>query len=336
MSGSLVLVDLVLAAVLLLSGAAKLGDRRTTEDMFVSLRVPLVPRAVGARLLPWGELLLGLLLLVAPPVLLVVTAALVLALFLAYLALIARATRFDPPVTCACFGKLGGHRVGATTVVRNALLVALAGVALAGALDGHWLPGGVTDLDRGGVAWLFTALATAALAWLIGRSDTPPGAADEELDYLRLEIPYGVLRDAAGVTQSLRELAATRARILFFLSPGCGACERTAQRLDEWSAAFAGRVAVHAVYTAPLEALPDPPHDPALSFHEPEQNVTRTFGMLTTPSAVVLGTDGLLAGGPVIGESAVADMVGELLEELAGTASEPSPESAQESSAPVS
>ena len=62
----LVLPYLVLAAVLLISGVAKLADKRATEDMFVSLRVPLLPAAPSARVLPYAEIALGLGLLVVP------------------------------------------------------------------------------------------------------------------------------------------------------------------------------------------------------------------------------------------------------------------------------
>jgi hypothetical protein len=197
--------------------------------------------------------------------------------------------------------------------------VALAVAALVGSLRGEWLPGAVADLGRDGAAWMVVALVATALAWLVGHSDPePPTATSELLDYERLPIPYGVLQGYDGPGQTLRELALTRARLLIFLSPGCGACERTAVRIDEWAAALGEPVGVHAVYTAPLEALPAPPHDRGLSFHEPEQNVTRAFGMLTTPSAVLLGADGLLAGGPVTGESAVAEMVEDLRAELFG------------------
>ena len=318
MTQSLVLVDAVLALVLVLSGAAKLGDRQATEDMFVSLRVPTVPPAFGARALPWAELGLGVLLLVAPPPLLVPTSAVVLLLFLVYLVLIARATTFDPPVSCACFGKLGGHRVGRTTVVRNALLVVLGAVALVGALDGSWWPGEVADLDRTGVAWLAVAVVTAVLAWLVARTDEAQEPEATDLEYTRLPIPYGLVQGLEGGTQSLRELAKTRARLLVFLSPGCSSCTRTAERLDAWAQALGEPVGVHALYTSRVDASSTFAHDPALALHEPERNVTRSLGIVSTPAAVLLGADGLLAGGPVSGEGTIAEMVEEMLDELSG------------------
>ena len=74
-------VVLTLSAVLLTSGVAKLRDRRATRDAFDALRVPaLLPADASATALPWVEVALAGLLLVAPdgwlvPVAVVVHAA---------------------------------------------------------------------------------------------------------------------------------------------------------------------------------------------------------------------------------------------------------------------
>ena len=129
----LVLPLLVLAVVLLVSGAAKLFDRLATSDMFVALQVPLVPAGLGAAVLPWAEIVLGVaLLLVRGPLLVLATAATVL-VFAAYWLVVARAMRFDPPVSCSCFGRLGGHRVDGSTLARNTLLLGLALLAVVAA-----------------------------------------------------------------------------------------------------------------------------------------------------------------------------------------------------------
>ena len=55
-----------------------------------------------------------------------------------------------------------------------------------------------------------------------------------------------------------------------------------------------------------------------LTVHDPEGLVGETFDMQATPSAVLLGADGLLAGGPVVGSLAVPQLVDDILHELAG------------------
>jgi hypothetical protein len=55
-----------------------------------------------------------------------------------------------------------------------------------------------------------------------------------------------------------------------------------------------------------------------LSVHDTEGLLYETFD-LRTPSAVLLGADGLLAGGPIIGNIAVPEFVDDIREELGVT-----------------
>jgi hypothetical protein len=319
MTAPVLLALLLLAGVLGVSGVAKLRDRQAVEDMFVSLRVPAVSPALGARVLPYAEIVLAVALLLAPGLLLVAAASLAVVVFAGYLLVIARATTFDPRPTCACFGSLGGHRVDASTVVRNALLVALAGFALGGVLvaDDRWVPAALADLGADGVAWLAVASAAVAIGWLIGRG-SGAGAPDELADYERAPIPYGAVEDSEGVTTTLRLLTADQARLLVLLSLGCGPCARVAESLDGWADDLDDLLVVHPVYAvAPVSGLPALPHRRETTLHDPDGNVSRVFGDLPTPSAVLLGADGLLAGGPVIGQPAIERMVDELREAAA-------------------
>ncbi len=154
MTAPLVVPFLLLAGVLLVSGAAKVSDRVATADMFTALRVPFVSPAVGAAALPYVEIVLGLALLLARGPLLVVASGVTLLLFTTYWLLIARALTFDPPVSCACFGKLGGHLVDGWTLARNTLLVGLSVVALVSAARGVDVIGGLADFTSTDVAWL--------------------------------------------------------------------------------------------------------------------------------------------------------------------------------------
>jgi hypothetical protein len=319
MTGPLVVPFLLLAAVLLVSGVAKVADRQATEDMFTSLRVPVVPPVLGARVLPYAEIALALLLLVLSGPLLVVAAVLALLVFLAYWLLIARALTFDPRPTCACFGRLGGHRVGPATLARNTILVALAVVALVAAPRGDGVLGGLVDFSSDDAVWLSVLVVAMALTWFVARTDEPaPEQVPEGVDgdYVRLPIPYGVVEDAKGRRHTLRELAKTQARLLVMLNPGCGGCKRIASRVDEWTRALDGVVAVHPVYTGRLDQLPDLGHARETTLHQPESNVSHMLGSNTTPAAVLLGADGLLAGGPVYGENPVTELVEDILEEL--------------------
>lgn len=312
-------VVLTLVAVLVTSGAAKLGDRVATRDAFTALRVPaVVPADAAALALPWGEIALGVLLLVAPEGWLVPVAALTLALMLAYTALVARALGFDEPVTCSCFGSIGRHDVDRTTLARNVLLSVLAAIVLWLALDGGSTPAALGDLDVAGWYALAAAVAAAAVAVLVvGGSGAPGRPADAELlDYDRQAIPFGALTLPDGRATTLSELSSSQARLLVVLNPGCGGCIRTAEKLDAWAAQLAPAVGVVALYPDEQSAVAATEHAAELAAWEPELNVRRVFSV-GTPSAVLLGADGFLAGGPVAGEKDVAAFVDEVLEAVA-------------------
>ncbi len=118
-----------------------------------------------------------------------------------------------------------------------------------------------------------------------------------------------------GRTATLSELAATQARLLVVLSPGCGPCIRTAEKLDDWAARAGPAVGVVAIYPTAESAAGAVEHAPELATWEPELNVRRVFSV-GTPAAILLGADGFLAGGPVAGEGAVAGFVTDVLAEV--------------------
>ena len=318
-------VVLTLATVLLTSGIAKLRDSRATRDAFDALRVPsLVPADAAATALPWVEIALAVLLVVAPAGWLAPVAAAVVVVMLAYTWLVARALGFDEPVTCSCFGSLGRHEIDRTTLGRNLLLVVLAGATAWFAGDGGSAPQALGDLAGGDWWALLAAAAAAAVAVLVtGGAPTrvSPPVEGELLDYERQAIPYGAVTLPDGRTSTLAELAARQARLLVVLNPSCGPCVRTAERLDDWAARLAPAVGVLAVYPDELSAAAAGEHARELAVSEPELNIRRVFSV-GTPSAILLGADGFLAGGPVAGEDDVAEFVAEV---LAAVAEQPNP-----------
>lgn len=311
-------VGLALAGVLLVSGVAKARDRRATADAFTALRVPEIGRTeVAASLLPWGEIALALLLLLAPAPWLVPASAVALVLMLAYTVLVARALGFDPPVTCSCFGSIGRHTVDRTTLVRNVLLTLLAAFVLWFALDGGSLISAVGDLGAKDWALLAAVAAVVAVVGLVvgpGPLREPEGSL-EPLDYARQAIPFGSLVRADGTTVTLVELSRSQATLVVVLNPGCAPCVRTAQKLDAWAHQLAPAVGVVAVYPDATTARTATEHATDLAAWEPELNVRRVFSV-GTPGAALLGADGLMAGGPVAGEHHIDDFVQEIRDQL--------------------
>ncbi|WP_435199129.1 TlpA family protein disulfide reductase [Janibacter sp. GS2] len=331
LTGPLLLPPVVLAVLLLLSGASKVRHTEATRSAFAQLRLPRsLTGSAAPRALPWAEIALAGALLVAPPPFAVPAALLALLVFLAYLVVIARALTFDHPVTCGCFGELGLGEVTRRTLVRNALLVLLAGLTVWSATA----PTSVVArlLGAGASTWVWFALLVLVGATLLttfggtkGEPLTPPvrggagaGAGapeDAELDYRRQPLPFASLIDDEGISHSLTDLTRQGAQLLVFVSPGCAPCAAPIAQIPQWATDL-GPVRVRGVVAAPIEAtLSVVPELDGHLLHDPQATTTRIFGT-GTPGAVLLGMDGLLAGGPVEGSDAVLEFVEDVRAEL--------------------
>jgi uncharacterized membrane protein YphA (DoxX/SURF4 family) len=115
-----VVAGVVLGAVLLLSGAAKLAAGPRWAAQAEALGAP----AIAVPVLPWLELGLGALLItgVWRPVVAVLAAALVASFTVLLMLRLVQGRR--PP--CACFGAWSTRPVGFGSVARNVVLIALA------------------------------------------------------------------------------------------------------------------------------------------------------------------------------------------------------------------
>jgi len=338
MPQALIACPIVLAVVLVVSGVAKLRDAAGVDAAFRTMRVPEALNRPGLRrAFPWAEIALGVLLVVAPWPLNILVAVGVLGLMAAYLALVAAAVRRPEPVDCHCFGALTEGRVTAWTVARNLTLVLVAVLAVADSVAGTPL----VRLDAQSVAWL---AAIALTAWLVltilgGRPASPaapepaaPAASDTgeagDLDYVRLPIPYGSLTGAEGPV-TLRQLSRQRAVLLLWVSATCGSCAEVIAQIPAWRAEL-GPVDVRPVL-ASVDTLAERAPDLApIALADPEHQVARLFDVWGVPMAVLLGADGRLAGGPVLGGPAVTDLVEQMRDQLADAeapAAEPPPDS---------
>jgi hypothetical protein len=321
MPSALLLPVVTCAVVLVVSGAGKLRSPDSVDAGFTSLDVPgWLDTVVVRRLVPWVELALGLWLLLATGPALVLVAVLVLLLFVAYLVLVVRAVRRPEPVDCGCFGALGDSRVTRVTVWRNAVLVLSAALCVVAGLRGVGLIGAV--VDGSALPWVASAALSAAVAALVVHRapvpDVAPGrplGAEPETDdsdsgYRRRITPRAEVLTEDGRLVLVSEQTATTAHLLVFLSPGCGPCGRIGPQLARWGADL-DPVAVRAVVSAQPRSIAEMPYLAGHAWFDPFALARTAFGV-GTPSAVLLGTDGLLAGGPVQGEDDVTAFVAEL------------------------
>ena len=308
-------VTVLVSFVLALSGAAKLIDHQGTADALASLCI-LGERAHGAIAwaLPVGELLVALGLWLRLSAAALTAAILSVIAFAVFTVVIARALRFDDPVTCACFGTLGSPSVSRLTVVRNLVLLATAGIA-AVAIGNGALPGAALVTDPARVtATSATVLLTGTVTWLVlapGR----PRRADNDAEGVvagdvAAPIPVGQVQGRDGALVTLRELPAAQAVLLVFLSPGCGPCLRVPEALPEHRTRVSPAVRIDIVASGRADWTADAG---GAVWEDPERNAARLFGISGRP-AILLGADGTVAGGPVTGE----DEVTALIDEMAG------------------
>ncbi|MFE7606497.1 MauE/DoxX family redox-associated membrane protein [Brachybacterium paraconglomeratum] len=336
---------ILLSITLLISGLAKLGAREGTQDAMRSLRLPLpTMHASVASVLPVTEIVLALAIWIPAPPLQVLLTGLVAALMLAYLVIIARALTFEEQVHCSCFGTLASPTVSRTTLVRNVLLSVLGLLAVVAAASGAMTtllvqaPMGLIGL---GLALLIAiALTAATIGGSVAETDADaltapaPAAADpdedELLDYERSPIPAAVLQQPDGRLITLTQLTAQRAALLVFVTEGCGPCERVLDHAEEWIGELEQTLQVRFVFSRPLDQLRERTTDRVAGYalHDLQFTARTALGGTSAPSAVLLGADGQLAGGPVNGGSAVIEFVQEIREQLAeAQSSDPAPRS---------
>lgn len=331
----------LLASVLVLSAIAKWRDPLSTRSAIAELRMPRAVRAPWvARALPIGELVVALVLLSPWQVLARPAAVAALILFTLYFVVIARAMTFDPRPSCGCFGRIGDHRVRPRTLVRNAVFVGLAVVGVAFAAD-HTVPHAVSRLEADGWAWLAACLVAVTVTGLVtaGPSADPAGATagsaplrpraaepatDEDAleDYVRVPIPAAILLDPEGQPHTLRDLVVERARVLVFANCYCGPTHAALVTAPSWQASIP-QLDLSVVLSglpagATVEGL-----DTSSTWRDHGSTAWETLGLTRSPSAVLLGADGELAGGPVGGIDEVDQFIADIAEALQGVPADP-------------
>ncbi|MGO4454417.1 MauE/DoxX family redox-associated membrane protein [Arthrobacter sp. RAF14] len=325
---ALVLAPIGLAAVLVLSGIAKLRDRESTLSVVTELRLPgFLRRDYFAWALPVGEILLALLLFSPWSGVFSVAAVLSLALFVGYWGVIARALTFDPRPDCGCFGRIGDQSVSAKTLVRNSLLVVLGALTLWLALSG----GTVISLiggDPSALWWIVLSALLLVLAGLIvhrsneasrpGAVAQASGAGDpgsEDDDFSRDPIPAALLQSEDGGVQTLRELASAKAQLLVAFNCVCKPSHVAAGKVAEWSERIP-EVDVRILSTVPHKPLRRSIPTAEGVLYDHDSLAWKALGLTSSPSAVLLGADGYLAGGPVEGLEEMESFVEEIADVL--------------------
>jgi hypothetical protein len=326
---ALVSAPLIVAAVFVFSALGKRRDPRRAAAAFDALKVPDTLAHEWMRTAhPWAELLLALCLVVTSGIPAVLTATIATVLAVAYLVLVLRAAQRPEPTDCACFGAARSEELSGWTVMRNVLLLGLSGLCVWAATDGRspWQRAGELGPE---VWWLGAIVAAVLMTTLIlyPSSSKPAIEAEDSMgdqaleDYERSEIPHAPVTMADGRVLSLRELAGSRPQLILAVSGYCSSCLPTIEAAPDWRERLP-EVDIHLLYASDLPAIGD---DMASSTRSAPQDLydTKRFAyealrLHGTPSAVLLGADGMLAGGPVAGHDSISTFVADVEAELVG------------------
>jgi uncharacterized membrane protein YphA (DoxX/SURF4 family) len=319
MDATLIAVRLLLAAVFAVAGAAKLADHDGLPATLGEFGVPRAFRRPGAWLLPVIELAVAGLLVPGATGREAALAA--LGLLTLFCVAIARALARGERPDCNCFGVAHSAPIGRTTLIRNLLLVALAGlVAARPAVEAAWV-----ELAAAGAgacvatqAWLWFELlrrygrALRRIDELEGPSETTPLVASSEA-------PPFALYDLDGRLVTLEDvLEASSKALLLFTSPRCPACERA---LAVANAPSGAGLVVIAAGEADEAAVLAAKHGLEKILLDQRNEVTHRYGVTVVPTAVLIDGAGRVDREPVVGTAEVVDLIrAEISPQLLGEA----------------
>ncbi|MGI8475072.1 MAG: redoxin domain-containing protein [Thermomicrobiales bacterium] len=333
----LLLARIVLAAVFLVAGVAKLLDRAGSREGLEGFGVPAKLAAPGAILLPLAEIAVAVLLL---PLATARWGGLgALALLLAFVAGIAYNMAKGRAPDCHCFGSLHSEPAGSSTLIRNAVLSAVAGFLLVEGRDGagHSLTGWLGDLSGAGIALGVLALAAivavAVEGWLLVHLLGQNGRVLLRLDTLETAmaeggafpegmaaVPSPVRAPAAGLPEGFPApafrleglhgetmtldalLAPGKPLMVLFSDPTCGPCNGLLPDLGRWQRESSSKLTIAMVSRGTAEANKGKATEHGLThvLLQKDREVSTDYKAHGTPTAVVIKADGTI-GSPVAG-----------------------------------
>jgi peroxiredoxin len=344
MAVAVVTARVLLAAVFVVAGLAKLADRAGSRQAVEDFGVPAVLAAPVAVLLPAAELAVAV--AVLPRVSAWWGALGALGLLLLFAAGIAVNLARGHHPDCHCFGQLHSAPAGWPTLLRNLGLAAVAGLVV---VVGQQTPGpsvvgwftalpaaervavaggvAVTALLAGG-GWVLTLMMTQqgrlllrieALETAVAATDRAPGlAVAGDAAVPAAGLPVGVpapgfrLPDLAGGVTGLESLrSAGKPVVLVFSDPGCGPCTALLPEIGRWQREFAAAVVVALISRGPVDAVRAKAGERGLShvLVQKDREVARAYEAHGTPSAVLVNRDGTVGSPLAQGIDAVRALV---------------------------
>src|SRR6266478_2320101 len=320
----LFIARLLLAAVFIVAGFAKLADLPGSRQALRDFGVPAVLANPSGVLLPLAEIVVAVALI--PSVSAWWGAIGALALLLLFVAGISYNLARGRTPDCHCFGQIHSSPAGWPTLIRNLLLAAVAGFVVG---FGHTSAG--TDV----LSW-FTSLAVAqrielvvgvivvallALeSWVLFQTMKQQGRLLLRLEVLETRLTEAGIASAGGTafrglpvgsqapTFSLsglhREtitLDALRAPgkpiVLVFSDPGCGPCTALLPEVGRWQRDYASKLILVLISRGTPEDNRAKTAESGITqgLLQQDREVAESYQVAGTPSAVLIRTDGTIA-----------------------------------------
>ena len=324
MSTVVLFARLGLAVVFALAGAAKLADVAGSRRAVHAFGVPVALAGVVGTLLPLVELAVAGSLIGPASARWGAYAALILlgGFVIGVAAALGRGHQPD----CHCFGQLHSAPAGWPTLARSLVFTSVAAIVVLagpGLSVGAWL-GSLSDQQVWVLAGVLAAVVVAGQAGLIWVLLRRHGAMLIRLRELEAGAASGAsalatgdrappfdLPGLAGERMSLAGLLSTgRGVLLVFTDPRCGPCQALLPRLAAWQDAYSEGLTVALISRGPAaENLPArDEHGLRHIARQAEGETDARYGVLGTPSAILIGADGRILGPLVAGADQIAGL----------------------------
>ncbi|MGI8854970.1 MAG: MauE/DoxX family redox-associated membrane protein [Thermomicrobiales bacterium] len=342
MALALLLARLVLSAVFLVSGIAKLMDRPGSRKAVEDFGVHAALAGPSAILLPVAELTVAVALLVRASAWYgALGALLLLLLFVAGISVnMARGRAPD----CHCFGQLHSEPVGWRTLARNGVLIVIAAfVAWRGRTDaGLSTTGWLTDrtgFERAVViAGLIGLVLFIAQGWLLLHLLEQHGRLLIRLDEMEARGVIGGVAPAApvvstvglpvgtpaptfalaglyGETLTLDALRASgKPTLLLFTDPNCGPCNALLPTIGRWQREMTATLALISRGAPEANRAKSTEHGLTHVLLQRDREVAESYQSTATPSAVLVQPDGTVGSPIAIGADAITQLVAGITE----------------------
>ena len=332
----LMFARLIVSAVFLVAGLAKLADLPGSRQAMRDFGVPGKLADAFGLLLPLAELAVAIALIL--PLTAWFGAVGALNLLVIFVAGIGYNLAHGRTPDCHCFGQLHSAPAGWSTLIRNLVLAAIAGLVVAfsrnvsgpGVVD---LVTSLTIIQRLGVlggglllvvliaeAWLLVQVITQqgrlllrieAIEKRLGVAPSQPGARVVGLP-VGYPAPSFELPGVNGKTTTLQKLRSVgKPLVLLFTDPGCGPCSALLPEISQWQREHAKKMQVALISRGTVEANRAKVTEPGVTnvFLQKDREVAQSYQAHGTPSAVVIRQDGIIESPVAQGADAIRALI---------------------------